>query len=705
MRTIDMTSRPHRPLRAGMMPPVALQTAATLCALAAGVAAAQQPDARASDSADEPQTIVVTASRRAQEIALAPAAMTVIGGDDIARAPADDYGDLLRNVPGLNVAQTSVRDINLTGRGSTSTLANTQLVMLDGRSIYLDFFGFVMWDLLPIQASEIERIEVVRGPGSAVWGANAMAGVVNVIGRRPQDMIGTSVLVGTPYAGIVHAAGGEDFAYKISAGYFEQPAYDRPTGTIPGSNPPQTYPAYENEGTQQSRVNVELDWQTGEDANVSFAAGYATTDGILHSGIGPFDIERGSNLSYVKSDWNRGTLHFGASATLLDGDAVNLLTRGHDGALLPLSFVSDAYTLDFSNSSELGERHVLTYGGNFRTTKFDLGIAPAADDRDEVGAFLEDEILLSERVRWVLGARYDDIDPLDDAVVTPRTSLIVSPSRAHSFRVSYNEAFRTPSAINGYLDVTILQQLGPFLAPADADGNPLLDEERLEAYEIGYVGTFADRLLFSAALYRNEIEDSIDFYVRDVYRPGNLPAPSATLPPAVIPCFLFAPGTGPGACPFGGLSGLVPSDYSYRNIGTTVNRGVEISLERSTAEWSWFVNLTWQDDPEIGGGIDAVEINVAPAWRANLGLAHDAGKRFWNVGLNYQDEAYWADVLFARAPTPSFTQVNAAIGWRFAADRVTFKVVAQNLFDEHVQQHIFGDLLDRKLAGQVSIEF
>ena len=126
---------------------------------------------------------------------------------------------------------------------------------------------------------------------------------------------------------------------------------------------------------------------------------------------------------------------------------MNLLTRGADGAPLPLSFVSDAYTLDASNTSELGERHVLTYGGTLRTTKFDLGIAPAADDRDELGVFLQDEILLGEHVRWVLGARYDDIDPLEDAVVTPRTSLIITPSRAtrSAFRTTKRSAPRRPS--------------------------------------------------------------------------------------------------------------------------------------------------------------------------------------------------------------------------------------------------------------------
>jgi len=683
----------------------------TLLALSTVVAALVQVFTTEAQQSSTPrvqagvQTIVVTASRKEQALIHAPAAITVIDNEQIEQAAADDYGDLLRNVPGLNVAQTSVRDINMTGRGSTSTLASSQLVLLDGRSIYLDFFGFVMWDLLPIQAQEIERIEVVRGPGSAVWGANAMAGVVNVIGRRPRDIVGTTIVVGTPYASIVHAAADDEFAYKVSAGYFEQPAYERPTGIIPGSVPPQTYPEFENTGTEQSRVNVELDWSIGDDANVSVAAGYAATDGILHSGIGPFDIDNGSNLSYVKGDWNSGDWHVGASASFLDGDAVNLLTRGADGLPLPLSFDTATYALDVSNDSQVAERHALTYGATLRATRFELDIAPAADDRDEVGAFIEDEILLGDRVRWVVGARYDKIDPLADAVLTPRTSVIFTPTPSHSVRVSYNEAFRTPSAINGYLDVTILQQLGPFFAPADADGNPLLAEEHLDAYEVGYVGAFGDGLLLTAAVYRNEIDDSIDFYVRDVYGPANLPAPSPALPPAVIPCFNFGPGTGPAACPFGGLAGLVPSDYSYRNLGHTVNRGIELSLERAAGSWTWFANLSWQDDPEIGGGVDPAEVNVAPTWRANVGLGRDSrGRMFWSTTVNYQDEAYWADVLFARASTGAFTQLNAAVGWRFRDDRVTLKIVAQNLFDEAVQQHIFGDILERKLAAQVSIE-
>ena len=99
-------------------------------------------------------------------------------------------------MPGLNVTQTSARDINLTSRGATSTLSTGQLALVDGRSIYLDFFGFVAWDFLPVNPAEIKQIEVIRGPASAIWGANAMNGVVNVITKSPRELQGTSVTMG-----------------------------------------------------------------------------------------------------------------------------------------------------------------------------------------------------------------------------------------------------------------------------------------------------------------------------------------------------------------------------------------------------------------------------------------------------------------------------------------------------------------------------
>lgn len=650
------------------------------------------------------EIFVVTASRTEQTIASAPAAVTVLTDVDIARTPADDMGDLLRNVPGVNVAQVSARDINVTARGSTNTLAYSQIALLDGRSTYLDFFGITMWDLLPIQTSEIDQIEVVRGPGSALYGANAMSGVINVITKRPQDIAGTTVVVGTEMANVVHASGDDDFAYKVSAGYFEEDPYDRPTGPVPGSNPPQTYPNFTNKGTEQTRLNARLDWGLGEDSYITVGAGIAETDGIMHSGIGPFDIEQGADLSYVQSDWYSGNLHVGLSVQMLDGNATNLLTVGANGLPLSFSFVNDTYNLDVSNTNELGERHVLTYGATLRSHEFDLSIAPLADSKDEAGIFIQDDISLTENLRWVIGARYDDIDPLSDTVLTPRTSLIYSLSPSSSVRFSYNEAFRTPSTTNSYLDVTILQALAPGVAvPADAIGNINLVEESLKAYEIGYVGNLDNGMSVTVSAYQNETTDSIDFYISRYYGPGNLPTPGPTLPAPLVPCFAVPPGT-VGTCPNGGLAGVVPSEYSYRNIGKTVDAGLELSAEQDLDDWYWWGNISWQDEPDIEGAA-AIDVNVAPEWRANFGAGQDFDRFFWNANLNYQDESYWSDVLFARATTDAFTQINASVGWRFNDERMTVQVTGQNLTDENVQQHIFGDFLERRIEGTVSFSF
>ena len=122
--------------------------------------------------------VVVTASRHEEQLINAPVTMTVIPESVIEGAPSQSLTDLLRVVPGLNMVQTSGRDINVTSRSATGTLSDSLLVLFDGRSVYHDFFGFVMWDFLPVDAAEIKQVEIIRGPASAVWGANALTGVV-----------------------------------------------------------------------------------------------------------------------------------------------------------------------------------------------------------------------------------------------------------------------------------------------------------------------------------------------------------------------------------------------------------------------------------------------------------------------------------------------------------------------------------------------
>ena len=141
-------------------------------------------------------TVVVTGSRGDQKVIDAVPTMSVITSQAIETAPSANFAELLRAVPGVNITQVSARDINVTSRAATGTLATGQLAMLDGRTLYQDFFGFVMWDFLPVNFNEVKQVEVIRGPASAVWGANALYGVVNVISKTPRELKGTSATFG-----------------------------------------------------------------------------------------------------------------------------------------------------------------------------------------------------------------------------------------------------------------------------------------------------------------------------------------------------------------------------------------------------------------------------------------------------------------------------------------------------------------------------
>src|SRR5688500_8595853 len=455
--------------------------------------------------------VVVSASRSEEALVNAPAAVTLITTETIQNSPATNMGDLLRAVPGINVTQVSARDVNFTTRGATSTLATSQLALVDGRSIYLDFFGMVMWDLVPTNMNEIKQIEVVRGPASAVWGANAMSGVVNVITRTPRELAaagGSAVTIGVGafnrnvsgrdedsgtlfYVNGSHAQAVDDrWSYKLSAGYLTQDPLPRPAGVIPNvfSTP---YPPFVNEGTSQPKFDGRVDYDLAGDGGViTFAGGVAGTEGIIHSGIGPFDISSESNMTYFTTRYQKGGRRIAFFTNLLDGDASNLLARVPPlGAPLPLVFDTKTFDFEASDLRTIGTRHVLTYGGNFRRNTFDISLAPVGDDRNEGGAFVQDEIFLSDHFRWVIGGRIDKFSSIDDAVFSPRTTFMIKPDAAQTIRLSFNRAFRAPSYINNHMATTVLEQVdlsplaallppplqpivrAPFVFPIRAEGN------------------------------------------------------------------------------------------------------------------------------------------------------------------------------------------------------------------------------------------
>ena len=273
-------------------------------------------------------------------------------------------------MPGLNITQTSARDINVTSRAPTGTLATGELALLDGRSLYQDFFGFVMWDFLPVNLNEIKQIEVIRGPASAVWGANAVNGVINVITKSPREMQGTTATIGL---GMFERTAGEDagslwyisgthaeavndrWAFKLSGGGYVQDPLSRPTGFIPGTPVTPTapqgtrYPPYNNTGTTQPKFDGRLDYDYEDGRVLSFTGGVSGTEGIMHTGIGPFDINSGSLMSYGRVNFGRKGLRVSAFTQMLDGDADNLLTRDPAGNPIAFAFNTKTTDVDIAN--------------------------------------------------------------------------------------------------------------------------------------------------------------------------------------------------------------------------------------------------------------------------------------------------------------------------------------------------------------------
>jgi outer membrane receptor protein involved in Fe transport len=679
----------------------------------------QQPTApQPSQDPDKPVTfeeqVIVTASRSEEELVNAPAAVTVITTATIENSPATNVGDLLRAVPGINITQVSARDINITTRGATSTLATSQLALVDGRSVYLDFFGMVMWDLVPTNSHEIKQIEVVRGPASAVWGANAMTGVVNVITKSPrelaQDGAGNSVTVGFGgfnrdvtgndesagtlfYVNGSHAQAVDDkWSYKLSAGYFTQDALPRPVGSLPSGTP---YPPFANTGTSQPKFDARVDYELAGGARMTFAGGVAGTEGIIHSGIGPFDVDSSSHLTYATVRYAKGGRRLAFFTNLLSGDAANLLTVGPDR--LPIALAFDTKTFDFEagDVKAIGTRHALSYGGNFRHNSFDISLAPNSEDRNEGGAFVQDEIFLSNQFRWVIGGRLDKFSSIDSAVFSPRTTFMYKPEANQTFRVSFNRAFRAPSLINNHLDVTILTPvtlpfLGLFAFPTRAIGNPDLEEETLTAFEIGYSGVVLPRTTVSAAVYWNSTDGSIAFTPVAFY--------SSAAPPPGWPLPAVPPNT-------------LPSRFTYLNLGTIKDKGIELGVDTAINPYlNLFVNYSYQWMPEIEDfpvGVTINDVNWPAENRFNVGVNFTYEKWLGNFGVSYTDEAYWQDVLDARfaGTTDAFTLVNGAVGYRWFNEKIVTSLKLMNISNQEVQQHIFGDIMRRQVVGEVRFAF
>jgi iron complex outermembrane receptor protein len=432
---------------------------------------------------------VTSVSKHPEQLSEAPAAIQIITGEDVRRSAATTLPEALRLAPNLQVAQVNAHDWAVTARGfngaplANNSLANKLLVMIDGRSVYTPLFGGVFWDVQSVLLEDLDRIEVVSGPGGTLWGANAVNGVINVVTKSAKDTQGL----------YVSGAGGS-FLQDLGAARY---------GGHVGSN--LFYRLYGQRFDHNS-----TDLESGPDARDD----WDMTQGGFRADYDPSDADtltlQGDFYSGCEGD---------PTSTILDGQNVlgrwkHAFSAASDLAVqlyfdrtwrnLPdPSFNEDlqTYDIEIQHRFPLGARQSILWGAGYRVMRDNVGNSPAlsfmpATRNLQLGsAFVQDEVtLVPKRLSVTVGTKIEHND-YSGMEVQPSGRIAWTLTARQTIWGAISRAVRSPSRLDA--DVTTPAVIG------DDD----FESEKVLAYELGYRVQPFDRVSLSVAAFYNEYDD------------------------------------------------------------------------------------------------------------------------------------------------------------------------------------------------------
>ena len=472
-----------------------LMLLALLCGPSASPLAAQQPDSVSPGrlkqlSLEQLMNIEVTSvSRRAETLAQAASAIQVITAEDIRRSGSRSVPEALRLAPNLEVAQIDSRTWAISARGFNGTTANKLLVLIDGRTVYTPLFSGVFWDVQNVPMWEIDRIEVISGPGATLWGANAVNGVINIITKHAGDTQGFygAAGAGTELRGFggVRWGGraGEALPYRVHVRGFSRDASVLPDGSDARNE------------WYLGQAGFRADWDPSPAQYVSVQGEYYDGRASLPAAD---DLElRGGNLMI---NWRRAFSRTSAATLQVYWDRTYRLQPGTFAERL------DTYDVDFQQELTLGRHHALVWGFGYRLINDwvenspALAFLPPHVTRDWVTGFVQDEVtLIPERLTVAVGTKIEHND-YTGVEVQPSIRASLRTQRNGTFWTGLSHAVRTPSRIDREFFV-------PGQPPYIVAGGAGFESEKLIAYELGWRFQPEARLLLSLATYYNWYDD------------------------------------------------------------------------------------------------------------------------------------------------------------------------------------------------------
>ena len=609
---------------------------------------------------------VTSVSKKEQKLSQVAAAVFVISAEDIRRSGATNIPDLLRMVPGLDVAQISANTWAISARGFNLQFANKLLVLIDGRAVYTPLFGGVDWDTQDVPLEDIERIEVIRGPGGAVWGANAVNGVINIITKKAADTHGGLLVAGggniDQEFGTAQYGGnaGKESDYRVFAKYLNDDHFPDLNGQngLDGWHLLHGGFRVDSNLSTKDSLTTQGDLYTGNEGAV-----------IVHSVFNPpgnVNVERLSELS-----------------------GGNILSRWHhtfsDRSDTTFQFYFDRYTrtgpntrevrntfdLDFQHHFAWGSRQDVIWGLGYRHTgdqtvgTIDGTFIPADKAGDLFSTFIQDQITLKpDRVFLTVGTKLEN-SYFTGFDLQPTVRIAWTPSARRTFWAAVSRASRTPTRRDEGLNAVLAALPGP--AEVVLLGSTNAKSEHVIAYEAGYRAQPFDRLSIDATVFFNSYHNlqGVDL-LSDVLQSN---------PPLLI------------------------HRETFNNDLHGTTEGIELAAK-------WKVNGRWTLSP--GYSFLEMHLHTDPGSEDTTSVAsiqgtnpvHQAQLRSHLEllhGLSWDAAAYFVD----RLPAPliaSHTRVDTQLSWRIA-ESANLSLVGQDLLSDH---HVeFNDPLQSVNSSQI----
>jgi len=621
---------------------------------------------------------VTSVSRKGQQLSKTASPVYVITAEDIRRSGATSIPEALRMAPGVQVSRLGSNKWAIGIRGFNNRFSNKLLVMIDGRSVYTPLFAGVDWDVQDTLLDDIDRIEVVRGPGGTMWGSNAVNGVISIITKSAGQTQGGLVKTGWgnqegPIGEMRYGGkAGSSAHYRVYSKYFQRPGQYLPAG------------GRDEDDWKALRGGFRLDWSRSERDSLTVSGdvygGESNSALLLPIFRPPFEgrIQSRAELSghNILARWTHK--HSNRSTSTLQ---VYRDRQRRDDNTLNQRYI-EATDFDYQNEFNLDSRNQLTWGGGYRLNRDALigtentSFHPASRSTHLYQTFVQDEArLFSDRLLLTVGTKLEH-NSYSGWEVQPTAALLWDRSDNDSAWLSVSRAVRIPSRLSATGDILLQVFPGPAgLNRVSLLGNPAFEAEELIAYQAGYRIRLGQRVSLDLTAFYNDYDKLEQLTFAD---------------PSLAP------------------PGLIPTHFVNGIAGRT--RGIEAASSwRLTQASAIHLSYSWLD---VGlhsdlTGVFPTEISDAED-RAPDHQFHARWYYDLPGGLQWDNGYYFVGSL-GSLDVRAYHRVDSRIGWRPSA-RIELTFGLQNALDnQHPETNLFvRDLqneIGRSIYGKITYGF